>query len=62
MLTKIFFYKNFTTTSTLRFEITLFFTCFIKLFRTTIRFILANIFVINIQIQLTIFFFYKLKL
>ncbi len=44
----MFFYKNFTIIDALRFEIVLTFTYFVKLFRTTIRFTLTNIFVINI--------------
>ncbi len=44
----MFFYKNFTIASTLKFRIVLISIYFIKLFRTTIRFTLTNIFVINI--------------
>ena len=39
----MFFYKNFTIINILKFEIALISIYFIKLFRTTIRFILTNI-------------------
>ncbi len=42
------FYRNFTITSALRFRIALTFTYFVKLFRTTIKFTLTNVFAINI--------------
>jgi len=45
---KMFFYKIFIITSTLKFEIALIFTYFVKLFRTTIRFTLIDVFAINI--------------
>ncbi len=44
----MFFYRNFTIANTLRFEIVLIFIYFVKLFRTTIRSTLANIFAISI--------------
>ncbi len=44
----MFFYKKLTITSALRFRIALTFIYFVKLFRTTIRFILTNVFAINI--------------
>ena len=44
----MFFYRNFTITNALKFRIALTFTYFVKLFRTIIRFTLANVFVINI--------------
>ncbi len=44
----MFFYKNFIIANALRFKIALIFTYFIKLFRTTIKFILTDIFAINI--------------
>ncbi len=44
----MFFYKNFTITSALRFKIVLTFIYFVKLFRTTIKFTLTSIFIINI--------------
>ncbi len=44
----MFSYRNFTITNTLKFEIALIFIYFVKLFRTTIRFTLINIFAINI--------------
>ncbi len=44
----MFFYRNFTITNALRFEIALIFTYFVRLFRATIRFTLTNVFAINI--------------
>ncbi len=44
----MFFYRNFTIIDALRFEIVLIFTYFVRLFRATIRFILIDVFAINI--------------
>ena len=44
----MFFYKKLTITSALRFRIALTFIYFVKLFRTTTKSILTNIFSINI--------------
>ncbi len=44
----MFFYRNFTIIDTLRFEIVLIFIYFVKLFRAIIKFILTNVFAINI--------------
>ncbi len=44
----MFFYKNFIIANALKSKIVLAFTYFIKLFRTTIKFTLINIFAIDI--------------
>ncbi len=44
----MFSYRNFIITSALKFKIALIFTYFVKLFRTIIKFILTNIYAINI--------------
>ncbi len=44
----MFFYRNFTITSALKFEIVLIFIYFVKLFRAITRFTLTSVFAINI--------------
>ncbi len=44
----MFSYKNFIMANALKFEIVLIFIYFVKLFRTTIRLTLVNVFVIDI--------------
>ncbi len=44
----MFFYRNFTIANVLRFEIVLTFIYFVKLFRTTIKLTLIDVFAINI--------------
>ncbi len=44
----MFFYRNFTIASALKFRIVLISIYFVKLFRATTRFTLANVFAINI--------------